>query len=495
MTVSLSELEQHLWGAANILRGSIDSGEYKSYIFGLLFYKRVSDVWREEFELSLREFGDADMAAHAEQHRFDVPQGHRWEDVRRHTTNIGEHLNAAFQAIEDANTRLRGIFQSVDFNNKERFTDETLERLLQHFERYDMRNSNVDADMLGNAYEYLIKQFADDGGKKGGEFYTPKEVVRLMVRCLEIDEGMSVYDPTCGSGGMLLEAYRAVETSGKNPRSLSLFGQERNLNTWAICQMNLFLHNIDDADVRRGDTLREPLHTVGSGARALRTFDRVIANPPFSLKEWGHSVWSKGDPYGRDIYGLPPKGYGDLAFVQHMLASLNDNGRLAVVVPHGVLFRAGTEGAIRKAFIEHDLVEGVIGVAPNLFYGAGIPAAILLMRKNKPAWRRGTMIIINGAEQFEEGRAQNYLRDEHMDALAGAFLAYEDAERLAKVVSTDEVAANDFNLNITRYVNLGEAAEEIDVATEAEALAALIAERNAAEAKVRAYLMELGYGG
>lgn len=196
MTISLSELEQHLWGAANILRGSIDSGEYKSYIFGLLFYKRVSDVWREEFELSLREFGDTDMAAHAEQHRFDVPQGHRWEDVRRHTTNIGEHLNAAFQSIEDANTRLRGIFQSVDFNNKERFTDETLERLLQHFERYDMRNSNVDADMLGNAYEYLIKQFADDGGKKGGEFYTPKEIVRLMVRCLEIDEGMSVYDPT-----------------------------------------------------------------------------------------------------------------------------------------------------------------------------------------------------------------------------------------------------------------------------------------------------------
>ena len=250
MTVTLSELEQHLWGAANILRGSIDSGEYKSYIFGLLFFKRLSDVWQEEYEKSFAEYGNEDLAADAEEHRFDIPQGHNWSEMRRHTTNIGEYLNAAFQAIEDANMKLRGIFQSVDFNYKDRFSDALLERLLQHFERYDLRNSNVDADMLGNAYEYLIKQFADDGGKKGGEFYTPKEVVRLMVKCLEIDQGMTVYDPTCGSGGMLLEAYRAVERSGKNARSLSLFGQERNLNTWAICQMNLFLHNIDDADVR-----------------------------------------------------------------------------------------------------------------------------------------------------------------------------------------------------------------------------------------------------
>lgn len=306
MTVTLSELEQHLWGAANILRGSIDSGEYKSYIFGLLFFKRLSDVWQEEYEQSLAEYGNEDLAVDAEEHRFDIPQGHNWSEVRRRTTNIGEYLNAAFQVIEDANMKLRGIFQSVDFNNKDRFSDALLERLLQHFERYDLRNSNVNADVLGNAYEYLIKQFADDGGKKGGEFYTPKEVVRLMVKCLEIDQEMTVYDPTCGSGGMLLEAYRAVEHSGKNARSLGLFGQERNLNTWAICQMNLFLHDIDDADVQRGDTLREPKHTVGEGGRAIRTFDRVIANPPFSLKEWGHSVWSNGDPYGRDNFGTPP---------------------------------------------------------------------------------------------------------------------------------------------------------------------------------------------
>ena len=493
MAVTLNELEQHLWGAANILRGSIDSGEYKSYIFGLLFFKRLSDVWQEEYEEKLTEYGDKELAADADEHRFDLPEGQRWSDIRQHTTNIGEHLNAAFQAVEDANFKLRGIFQSVDFNNKERFTDAVLERLLQHFEKYDLRNSNVEADVLGNAYEYLIKQFADDGGKKGGEFYTPKEVVRLMVECLEIDEGMSVYDPTCGSGGMLLEAYRSVERHGKNPRSLSLYGQERNLNTWAICQMNLFLHDIDDADVKRGDTLREPKHLVSDDAKALRSFDRVIANPPFSLKEWGHTQWKNGDAYGRDMYGCPPASYGDLAFVQHMLASLNQNGKLAVVVPHGVLFRAGTEGKIRQAMIEADIVEGVIGLAPNLFYGAGIPAAILLLNKSKPEHLKNKVMIVNGAEQFEEGRAQNYLRDGHIATLTKAYLAFADEERLSALVATSDIAANDYNLNITRYVNLGEAAEQIDVATEVQQLLELTAARNDAEKRMMQHLKGLGY--
>ena len=492
MAVTLNELEQHLWGAANILRGSIDSGEYKSYIFGLLFFKRLSDVWEEEYEQKLSEYSDETLAADADDHPFDLPEGLRWADVRKHTTNIGEYLNDAFKAVEDANMKLRGIFQSVDFNNKERFSDATLERLLQHFEKYDMRNSNVEADVLGNAYEYLIKQFADDGGATGGEFYTPKEVVRLMVECLEILEGMSVYDPTCGSGGMLLEAYRAVERSGENPRSLSLFGQERNLNTWAICQMNLLLHDIDDVDVRRGDTLREPKHLVSEGSKALRNFNRVIANPPFSLKEWGYTSWKNGDVYGRDIYGCPPAGYGDLAFVQHMLASLNENGKLAVVVPHGVLFRA-SEGAIRKAFIEHDLVEGMIGVAPNLFYGAGISAAILFLRKRKPERLRGKVMIVNGAEQYEEGSAQNYLSDEHIKTLSEAYLAFEDAKHLATVVSTSDIVANDYDLNITRYMNLREVGEKIDVATEVECLMELVAERNSAEERMTQHLRGLGY--
>ena len=493
MAVELNELEQHLWGAANILRGSIDSGEYKSYIFGLLFFKRLSDVWQEEYKQKRKEYGNSALAADPDEHRFDVPKGHRWADVRKHTTNIGEHLNAAFQSIEDANMKLRGIFQSVDFNNKERFSDAILEKLLQHFEKYDMSNSNVEADVLGNAYEYLIKQFADDGGKKGGEFYTPKEVVRLMVQCLEIKDNMSVYDPTCGSGGMLLEAYRAVKKKGKNPRSLSLFGQEKNHNTWAICQMNLFLHGIDDADVLREDTIRHPKHLVRKNSKALRTFDRVIANPPFSLREWGHEQWKNGDPYGRDAYGCPPPSYGDLAFVQHMLASLKENGKLAVVVPHGVLFRAGSEGDIRGELIEYDLVEGVIGLAPNLFYGSSIPAAILLLRKSKPKKMKGKVMIVNGAEQFEEGRAQNYLLEEHIKALSKAYLNYKDVESLSAVVSTDDIADNDYNLNITRYVNLGEEAEQIDVAEEVERLMELTTERNTAEKRMARHLRKLGY--
>lgn len=495
MAVTLEQLESHLWGAANILRGSIDAGDYKHYIFGLLFFKRLSDVWDEEFEDRLAAYGDEELAADADEHRFDIPAGHHWQDIRKHTTDIGAVLNNAFHAIEDANMRLRGVFQDVDFNNKQRFSDAMLERLLQHFEKYRLRNEDVNADILGNAYEYLIKQFADDSGKKGGEFYTPKEVVQLMVSCLEIDEGMSIYDPTCGSGGMLLEAYAAVKNAGKDPRTLNLFGQERNLNTWAICQMNLFLHDIDDADIQRGDTLRDPKHLVGDAAKAVRTFDRVIANPPFSLKEWGHSIWSTGDPFARDTYGCPPKSYGDLAFVQHMLASMKENGKLAVVVPHGVLFRAGKEGEIRKGFLDADLVDAVIGLAPNLFYGAGIPAAILLLNKSKPAHKEGKVLIVNGAEQFEEGRAQNFLREAHSKTLTDAYLNWADVERLAKVVPVSEIAENDHNLNITRYLSLGEEAEVIEVATELEKLTQLQEQRDAAEAKMAGFLKELGYVG
>lgn len=495
MAITLDQLETHLWGAANILRGSIDAGDYKHYIFGLLFFKRLSDVWDEEFEDRLATYGDAELAASADEHRFDLPKGHHWKDIRQHTTNIGEKLNDAFHSIEDANERLRGVFQDVDFNNKQRFTDAMLEQLLQHFEKHRLRKADVDGDMLGNAYEYLIKQFADDSGKKGGEFYTPKEVVELMVACLQIDEGMSVYDPTCGSGGMLLEAHKQVEKAGKDARTLGLYGQEKNLNTWAICQMNLFLHDIDDADIQRGDTLRDPKHLVGDTAKAVRTFDRVIANPPFSLKEWGHTIWSNGDPFARDTYGCPPKSYGDLAFVQHMLASLKEKGKMAVVVPHGVLFRAGTEGAIRKAFLEHDLVDAVIGLAPNLFYGAGIPAAILLLNKSKPVAKKGKVLIVNGAEQYEEGRAQNFLRDPNVEALTNAYLNWEDVDRLAKVVDVADIAENDHNLNITRYLSLGVDAEVIEVPVELEKLVQLQTERDQAEAKMAGFLKELGYVG
>ena len=495
MALTLSQLETHLWRAADILRGSIDSGDYKHYIFGLLFFKRLSDVWEEEYEDRLARYRDATLAADPEEHRFDIPKGHFWKDIRRHTTDIGAHLNAAFHAIEDANQRLRGVFQDVDFNNKERFPDAMLEKLLQHFEAHRLRKADVEPDMLGQAYEYLIERFADDSGKKGGEFYTPKMVVRLIVECLKPDEGMSIYDPTCGSGGMLLEAAHHLERQGKNPTSIFLFGQEKNLNTWAICQMNLFLHDIDDAKVARGDTLLEPKHLTGEGVKAIRTFDRVLANPPFSLKSWGHEVWREGDAYGRDAYGCPPKSYGDLAFVQHMVASLKADGVCGVVLPHGVLFRGGAEGRIREGMIRDDLVEAVIGLAPNLFYGAGIPACILILRKKKPKDRRGKILIVNGAEQFVDGKNQNHLSEANVATLAGAYAAFADAERLARVVPVAEIEANAFNLNISRYVHLGEEAEAVDVSEEMEKLMALQAERDAAEARMMGFLRELGYVG
>ena len=491
--LTLQELESHLWGTANILRGSIDSGDFKHYIFGLLFYRRLCDVWEEEYERKLNQYGDEELAADPDEHRFHIPEGNFWKDIRKHTTNIGEHLNAAFHAIEDANHRLRGVFQDVDFNNKQRFPDATLERLLQHFEKHRFRNADVEADVLGNAYEYLIAQFADDAGKKGGEFYTPKMVVRLIVECLKPDEGMSVYDPTCGSGGMLLECFHHLERQGKNPRSLSLYGQEKNLNTWAICSMNLFLHDIDDAFVERGDTLLDPKHLVGDGTKAIRTFDRVLANPPFSLKNWGHDVWSTGDKFGRDTYGCPPQSYGDLAFVQHMLASLKEDGMLGVVLPHGILFRGGAEGKIRKGLLEDDLIDAVIGLGPNLFYGAGIPACVLIIRRNKPAERKGKVLVINGTQELVEGKAQNHLSDANVKHFSDAFTLFNDEDRFARVVALDEIRDNDHNLNISRYVSTDEDEAETDVAAEVVKLNALRQQRDEAEAKMMGFLKELGY--
>jgi len=492
MPLTQQQLEKHLWRAADILRGRIDSGDYKHYIFGLLFFKRLSDVWQEEYEERLERYGgDESLAADPDEHRFHIPEGHFWKDVRQKTTDIGAALNNALHAIEDANLRLKGVFQDVDFNNKERFPDTVLEALLQHFDQHRLRNEDVEPDVLGAAYEYLIAQFADDAGKKGGEFYTPKMVVRLIVEMIRPDEGMHIYDPACGSGGMLLEAVHYLERQGKNPRSLHLCGQEMNLNTWAICKMNLFLHDIDDADIARGDTLRDPKHLTPSNT--LRRFDRVLANPPFSLKEWGHREWSNGDKFGRDHFGCPPKSYADYAFVQHMVASLKDDGMLGVVLPHGILFRGGAEGRIREGLLREDLVEAVVGLGPNLFYGSGIPASIVVMNRAKPTKRKGKVLFIHGAEEIVEGKAQNSLSDENVERMAGAFHAWEDEERFCRVVELEEIEKNDFNLNIPRYVDTTEPEEPIDVREELASLKKLIAERDHAEEKMFGHLKELGY--
>jgi type I restriction enzyme M protein len=490
--ITLQELERHLWAAADILRGSIDAADYKHYIFGLLFYKRLCDLWKEEYDQLMEEYDDEALASLDDEHRFHIPEGSRWWQIREDAKDIGERLNVAFRQIEDENPRLDGVFADVDFANKERFPNSILEELMTHFEKYELTNANVDAKMLGDAYEYLIAQFADDAGKKGGEFYTPKPVVRLMVEVLEPEEGMTIYDPACGAGGILYEIHDFLRRAGLNPKSIHLYGQEKNLNTWAICMMSLLLHGVDDMTIARGDTLRDPKFLNEDGS--LKKFDIVAANPPFSLKSWGKKLWKSGDPFGRDVYGMPPKNYGDFAFIQHMIASLSPTGRMAVVVPHGVLFRGRSEGRIRKKVLQADLIEAVVGLGENLFYGTSIPAAIVFINKDKPAERREKVLIVNGEKEYSEGKNQNHLEDEHVAKFAEAVHRYEDQELLARVVELEEIAENDYNLNLSRYVQTDPPPPPIDVDAEVKKLRELTAKRDAAEARMNGYLEELGYG-
>lgn len=483
-TLSQSELERHLWQAADILRGHVDAGKFKDYIFALLFYRRLCDVWDEEFEVLLAETGDREEAADPDEHRFHVPPQHHWNEVRKHATQIGQHLNNAFAAIEDANLRLRGVFGDVDFANQERFPDARLERLLTHFEKHRLRNRDVPPDMLGDAYMYLIEQFAEGAGKKGGEFYTPRQVVKLIVECLDPQPGMSIYDPTCGSGGMLLEAVQHLKEKGQDPRSLSLYGQEKELDTWAIAQINLFLHDIDDAFIAKGDTILDPKRydphaqefVAGIGA-----YDRVLANPPFSAKEWGFEIWSNGDSFGRDRYGIPPRTKGDFAFVQHMIASLKANGRLAVVVPQGALFRQDSERGIRARMIEANIVDAVISLGPNLFFGTGIPACVLFFRQDRKPTE--PIFMINGSRKFTPGTPKNHLEAADVRTLVEAFRERADIPNFCRNVDSSEISESKYSLNVSRYVPLPLELELYDFDEEWESLRLKLDARQSAEAE------------
>ncbi|MBW2630559.1 MAG: SAM-dependent DNA methyltransferase [Deltaproteobacteria bacterium] len=451
--IELSGLSNHLWESASILRGPIDAADFKTYIFPFLFFKRISDVYDEEMKAALDESdGDLEYAQFPENHRFQIPNDCHWEDIREKGENIGYALQEAMRSIEKANPdTLHSIFGDAQWTNKDRLSDALLKDLIEHFSKLSLGNQNCKADILGQSYEYLIKKFADLTNKKAGEFYTPRSVVALMVRILAPREGGTIYDPACGTGGMLLEALHYVKEHGGSENLMlgKLYGQEKNLTTSAIARMNLFLHGAEDFRIERGDTLRLPAFYSGD---SLATFDCVIANPPFSLQKWGDEIW-QNDPYGRNFVGLPPAKTGDFAWVQHMIKSMAPKtGRMAVVLPHGVLFRMAKEGKIRRKLIEIDILEAVIGLGPNLFYGTGLAACILVFRATKQQSHRERVLFIDASKEFKTGRAQNELLPEHIENIHGWYADFQDVEGACRVITLDEVRENDYNLNIPRYV-------------------------------------------
>ena len=448
--ITLSQLEQYLSKAAWILKGPVDASDFKVYIFPLLFFKRVSDVYDEEYQTALEESeGDKEYANLPEFHRFIIPEGCHWKDVRETTTNVGLAIEKALRGIEQANQEfLYGIFGDAQWSNKNKLSDRLLIDLIEHFSQYDLNNSNVDSDLLGNSYEYLIKHFADLTNKKAGEFYTPRSVVHLLGLILDPHEGETIYDPACGTGGMLLECVDHLKHNKEDFRTLKLFGQEKNLTSSSIARMNMFLHGIEDFSIVRGDTLRNPAFFEADG---LKTFDCVIANPPFSLKEWGAENWAN-DPYGRNIAGVPPAGNGDMAWVQHMIKSMNSTGRMTVVLPHGALFRKGAEGKIRKELLEQDMLEAVVGLGPNIFYGTQLAACVLVFKKKKEATKKDKVLFIDASDQVRVGRAQNFLEPNNVNQIFDWFTSYQDVENYVKVASKTDLEENDFNLNIPLYV-------------------------------------------
>lgn len=451
-TILLSQLESHLWESANILRGPVDAADFKTYIFPLLFFKRICDVWDEEYADILNESGDSELALFPESHRFQIPDDCHWNDVRSVASNVGNALQRAMREIEKENPdTLYGVFGDAQWTNKDRLSDALLKDLIEHFSRLPLGNKNVDSDVIGDAYEYLIKKFADATNKKAGEFYTPRSVVRLMVEMLDPKEGETIYDPACGTGGMLLAAVQHVNEQHGDVKRLwgKLFGQEKNLTTSSIARMNLFLHGIEDFKVVRGDTLRNPAFFDGD---KLAAFDCVIANPPFSLEKWGEELWIN-DPFGRNFAGLPPGSSGDFAWVQHMVKSMADGtGRMAVVLPQGALFRKGAEGGIRQKLLEMDLIEAVIGLASNLFYGTGLAACVLVLRRKKLPLRKNKVLIADASRLFKRGRAQNYLEPEHAYEIQSWFKKYQDVQDAVRIVDIDEIKSEDWTLNISRYV-------------------------------------------
>jgi len=443
------ELESYLWGAAKLLRGLVDAGDYKQYIFPLLFFKRLSDVWDEEYGNALAETKDKKYASATADDRFAIPDGAHWSDVRSASRDVGRALLNAFRAIEAANPeRLTGVFGNASWTDKAQMPDETLKNLIEHFSQYVLSLASVPEDELGNGYEYLIKQFADDSGHTAQEFYTNRTLVHLMTQMLEPKAGETIYDPTAGTGGMLISALAEVKRRGGDARTLGLYGQELIHITAAIARMNLVLHGVEDFEIVAGNTLSNPAFIERD---RLRAFDVVLANPPYSIKKWNREAW-QSDPWGRNFLGTPPQGRADYAFLQHILKSLDPkSGRCAILFPHGVLFR-NEEADMRRKLVAADLLECVLGLGPNLFYNSPMEACVVICRSRKPADRQGKILFIDALREVARERAQSFLKPEHQEQILRAYQAFADEPGFAMVATTAEVLQKDGNLSIPRYV-------------------------------------------
>lgn len=488
-TVTLDFLKSHLWGAADILWGALDASEYRQPIMTMLFLKRLNDSFEENVEVLCKNGMSAKQAKKKFHHNFFVPDDARWERLLGTRDRVGERIDKICKLIEEENRNLEGILTNTKYSDPKKYPDNKLFDLISHFNSARLRNSDLEKeDIFGDAYEYLLEKFADETKKKGGEFFTPREVVQLMVNITCPKEGMKICDPTCGSGGMLIVSRKYVEAHRGDPRNLVLDGQESNYGNLGMCKMNMVLHGIVDFNIAHGDTLRNP-KLVEDGK--LKTYDRVLANFPFSM-DWNNDG-AEQDPYNRYRFGVPPnRNKADFAFIQHMYSQLNERGQAAIVCSQGVLFRERVEKKIRQELIHGDVIEAVIALPENLFFGTSISACILILNRNKPKMRKNTTIFIYGARDYKDGRNRNTLRDEDVSKITTAFKNYKDIDRYCHVASATEIGENEYSLNVPLYVDISEPEEDIDVQSTIHELKKLDKERRKLESKMKVDLRGLG---
>lgn len=492
-------LEKKLWDCADILRGTLSSTRYMEYIFGMLFLKRINDQFQTERQEKTDKFKHLPKKAQEQMledptsyKNFFIPKPAWWFNFRDRNLNIGAELDQAFKVIEEEprNVELVGVLTTFSYNDRDRVPDSKINQLIEIFDDLDLSNVGLESpDILGDAYMYLIKKFADDGGQKGGEFYTPTEIKDVMVKLIKPHQELTIFDPCAGSGGFLVSAIEYVKAQGQNHRKLQLFGQETNPTTWAIAKLNMLLHDVSGTTIWKGDAIRNPQNIDGVG---LKTFDMVLSNPPFSLKNWGREVAEKND-YGRFNYGVAPASYGDLGFVQHMLASLNGKGIMAAVVPHGILFRSGAERIIRRGILEDDLFEAVIGFPQNLFYGAAIPAAVIILNKNKSIDRKRKVLFIDASQGFVKDGNKNKLTAETIDHIVKAYEAFSDEDRFATLATLEDIRKNDYNLNITRYVDSSTKEAVVDINAVIARLSQNEADLAISKETINGFLEQLGF--